>query len=81
MNELNINLIKNATKVAIEETTEFKYIMHRIKQRAESGYSYIYFKYDEEFLRCLNSFSIREYLSFLGYVIQDDDDVIRWSLL
>lgn len=77
MSKLSITEIKNNTIIAIENTPEYKYIMRKIKERSDLGYSYVKVE-DNELLRCINSFSISEYLQSLGYMVSNT--IIRWSL-
>lgn len=77
MNSLIKSIVVSTTFNAIQNTNEFKFIVGRIEKRAELGYNYIKIDGDEEILRCLHSFSIKEYLEYLGF--STSGTIIKWS--
>jgi len=77
MDKINRQLAANTTALAIEETSEFKYIGQRIESRANLGYNYLKVIDDEELERCLGSFSIFEYLQYLGFIVSAT--IIKWT--
>jgi len=77
MNNLIKSVIVSTTFDAIENTHEFKFIADRIKGRAGLGYNYVKIEDDEELIRCLYSFSIKDYLQYLGFSVSKT--IIKWN--
>jgi len=71
----NVESISNITKLAIEQTEEFKYIMNRIKTRGMSGYNYVVL--DDDIRYRLKKFSINDYLEHLGFTVGMNK--IKWE--
>ena len=57
------------TTRAIENTEEYKYIMRKIRGRAELGYDYIRIDGDTDLYSALVKYSIFSYLQSLGYTV------------
>ena len=62
-----IRKMQEITRISITNTEEYKYIIKRIKDRAQLGYNYVKVAGDSELYDALTKYSIFPYLQSLGY--------------